>query len=378
MTDQERKELLTQLNRLDRKERKKLLEEASRARQMAQQRRARRTSRTDDDEAGPARRSLSLEDIALDILAKRSAETAQLAQRGEPVGEGVVAWTGLGTCTVEIGDEPFSCRPPAGGDVAVGDVALVRRIGDVCFVSEIRPRRTVLSRPDPANAHDRLVVVSNVDAIVVVVSVVAPPLHPRIVDRYLVAIQAGGAKPILAVNKTDLLGTLADPSEELDKLIPYAGAGIPIVECSAHRGNGVAQLRNLLAGKICAFVGHSGVGKSSIMNAICPTLGLDTGAVSEGYGRGTHTTTASSLHRLADGTCLIDTPGVRSFGLWEIEPDELAWYFPEFRDRATDCKYRDCRHLHEPHCAVKQAVEAGVIHSARYDAYLRLLGGGED
>ena len=176
---------------------------------------------------------------------------------------------------------------------------------------------------------------------------------------------------ILAVNKVDLLDEFTRESE-LSKLDPYREVATTIL-CSTADGTGIEHLRQTLAGQTCVFVGHSGVGKSSLVNSFDASLGVLTGSVSEGYGRGTHTTTSSTMHELAGGTQIIDTPGIRSFGLWDIDSSQLGWYFPEFEEFRPDCKFRDCSHSHEPHCGIKTALGKGLISKARYDAYMRIL-----
>jgi ribosome biogenesis GTPase len=258
------------------------------------------------------------------------------------------------------------------GEIAVGDeVAVEAKGGSIYTVVSVLPRRTKLSRPDPGKSSHERVIVANVDAVVIVVSVLSPPLHPRLIDRYLIAIHRGGAAPVICVNKLDLVAK-SMRSEELAKLAPYRALDVPIVECSASECEGIADLRQVLLGRMAAFVGHSGVGKSSLVNALRPELELKVGSVSEGYGRGTHTTTASSLWDLGDGTRVIDTPGIRSFGLWSLREDELPFYFPEFAVVGR-CKFNDCSHTHEPICALKEAVESGEISRDRYDTYLRIL-----
>lgn len=255
----------------------------------------------------------------------------------------------------------------SGQQVVVGDDVTIAVTSETeAAVIEIASRRTKLSRPEVGGTGREQVIVANVDIVVIVVSVVAPPLHPRLIDRYLVAIQQGGAEPAIYVNKLDLL---VDPAE-LEVLEPYRSIGLTVVEGSALSGEGSDLLRGVLRGKTCAFVGHSGVGKSSIVNTLKPDAALETRAVSEGYGRGTHTTTATSLHRLADGTVLIDTPGIRSFGLRALESSQIATYFPEFADFI--CRFRDCTHTHEPGCSVLAAVSSGEIEEVRYNAYCRL------
>ncbi len=254
-----------------------------------------------------------------------------------------------------------------GRPAVVGDSVTLAILSDEeAMVVEVAPRRTKLSRPDVDDADREQVIVANIDIVVIVVSVGTPPLHPRLIDRYLVAIQQGEAEPLIYVNKIDLLKA----ESELDVLNPYRNLGIPVITGSAKAPGVDVELLDALKGKMCAFVGHSGVGKSSIVNKLKPDAGLETGSVSEGYGRGTHTTTASSLHRLDDGTTLIDTPGIRSFGLRALEGAQITSYFPEFEQ--FDCKFNDCTHTHEPKCGVVAALESGDLEKVRYEAYCRL------
>jgi ribosome biogenesis GTPase len=308
-------------------------------------------------------------DVWIDRVQRKDARRFADAPRRVPAVVGSV----LGASAWVQSDTGLFRAELLGQSVVVGDdVVVALTADDQAAIVEVAPRRTVLSRPDVAMAGVQRAIVANVDAIVIVVSVGSPPLHPRLIDRYLIAIQQGGAQPLVFVNKLDLL---TDPAE-LEVLDPYRDVGVPVFTGSAARGEGFDDLMSALAGKSCAFVGHSGVGKSSIVNRLKPDAQLDTGGVSDGSGKGTHTTTTSSLHRLADGTTLIDTPGVRSFGLRVLSVDEVADYFPEFSGRS--CRFADCSHLHEPDCAVLDAVDRGEISAARYDAYRRLheeLGG---
>lgn len=369
--------MASRLAGLDSNERNKLYKRAALLRKST--RRPERTTLVleDDDDAPTVRRrpAASLQDLVLRLLEQELLEP----QASGDLTEGTVVWLGRRACRVRTTDGDIECE--ISGELAreqqtclaVGDEAVVRVSGGTRVVQTVHPRRTRLSRPDPDNAHIERVLVANVDLVLVTVSVKTPPLHPRLIDRFAVAILRGGADGAICVNKLDLLEDPAEREAELAKLGPYRDAGFTVVECSTVTRQGMDRVRELIAGKTSAFVGHSGVGKSSILNALRPELGLETRAVSEGYGRGRHTTTASSLYDLGDGTRLIDTPGIRSFGLWRMEAAEVAWYFPEFDPFIADCRFRDCTHIHEPGCAIKLAITQGRVSPQRYDTYLRLV-----
>jgi ribosome biogenesis GTPase / thiamine phosphate phosphatase len=255
--------------------------------------------------------------------------------------------------------------------LAVGDrVRLVDEGGGVT-VAAVLPRRTVLARPDPLHAHRQRLIAANVDVVIHVVSLKAPPLRPRLIDRFLIAIQRGGAQPVICVNKVDLLDA-EEREAELPKLAPYLSLGVPIVGCSTKTGEGLDALRVQVDGKMSALVGHSGVGKSSILNALDESLQLATNTLHRKRATGRHTTSASTLYDFGGGTYLIDTPGIREFGLWDLNRDTLRDYFPEFEAPAELCRFTNCTHVHEPNCEVKERVEAGELNAARYETYARL------
>lgn len=229
---------------------------------------------------------------------------------------------------------------------------LVRLRGD-------RTRRSAFSKKEA-------VLAANVDVAVIVAAVARPAFHPRLVDRYLIICQYNHIQPILCVNKCDLVDQMPD-------LDVYGFQGFPVVYTSADTRMGIDQLRSLLLGKLSVFTGHSGVGKSSLINALRPDADLAVGDVRQRDGRGRHTTTASMLLKLDDTSFVIDTPGIRSLGISRLDKTTLRSYFPEFDRFAPLCRFKDCTHVHEPGCAVSDAVEDGQINSYRYDSYRRLM-----
>jgi ribosome biogenesis GTPase len=290
--------------------------------------------------------------------------------------DAIVIGIASGRCRVFHDGNEMDCVVPSEiaarqkSALAVGDRVVIEVADGVCRLAEILPRRTVLSRPDPINPHRQRLIAANIDVVIHVVSVRKPPLRARLIDRYLIAIQRGGAQPLICVNKIDLV----PPEERATELAPletYRALDVPVIACSAESGEGLDALRDAVRGMTCALVGHSGVGKSSILNALDERLQIATGELHR-RGTGRHTTTTSTLHDLGGGTLLIDTPGIREFGLWDLEPDTLRDYFPEFAEAAEYCRFNDCTHLHEPQCEVKERVASGQISAARYDAYVRL------
>ena len=246
----------------------------------------------------------------------------------------------------------------AGSTPLTGDVVQISRDGEKGMVEKLMPRKNSFVRP----------AVANVDALVVFAANVNPVTEPFLIDR-VAAIAGDQEVPVyLCVNKCDL-----DPAEELVRI--YEKAGFPVIRTSAETGEGVAQLRQLLQGKLTAFTGNSGVGKSSILNRLCPQLNLATGEVSEKLGRGRHTTRHVELFSLDEETYVVDTPGFSSFDTDQMEvilKENLQYAFPDFGPYIGQCRFDDCSHRKEPDCAVRSAMEAGQIEKSRYDSYLRL------
>ncbi len=299
------------------------------------------------------------------LAKKKKAGGKRVPEVSDATASGLVIETGAGRCVVRTEGSDLKCRSRL--DIAVGDRVMYspeRR-----QVEKILPRATVLSRPDPHNPRLERVIAANIDIVANVVSLKSPPLSLGLIDRYLIAIEQSGAQPLICVNKIDLI----EPGEDFASVLqPYAEIGVPVIQCSAARGIGLDPLRAALAGKLCVFTGHSGVGKSSLLNALNPEFEAVTGDVSASYNKGRHTTTGSKLYELANGAVIIDTPGIRELGLWNVSLAEVRHYFHEFDDFAQGCAFSDCTHTHEPRCAVKAAVEAGQIANVRYNSYLRI------
>jgi ribosome biogenesis GTPase len=255
---------------------------------------------------------------------------------------------------------------------AVGDRVLLSRSAAQLRIVELLPRTSALVRlradrtGRSVSGRREAVLAANVETAVIVASVTAPAFHPRLVDRYLVLCQYGGVAPLLCLNKCDLGGAYPD-------LSVYEGLDVPVVRCSTRTGAGLGELRSHLAGKTSVVTGHSGVGKSSLVNALSGKHALAIGSVRSSDGRGRHTTSSSTLTRIDAATYVIDTPGIRSLGLWQVDAASLRFYFPEFERFEAGCRFRDCTHSHEPRCAVKAAVETGEIPPARHASYLRML-----
>ncbi len=248
--------------------------------------------------------------------------------------------------------------------LAAGDRVCIRpAANDEGFIE-----RVVLTRASRGREH---VLVANVDQLVIVMSLLEPDLKPHLIDRYLVSAEQGGIAPVLCLNKADLVDSaLCQPIVGL-----YNQLGIPTFLTSATKGIGIERLRKRLAGRQTVFSGQSGVGKSSLLNAIQPGLGLQVREVSETTQKGKHTTTTAQLLRLDVGGWVVDTPGLRQFQLWDILPAELEGFFPEFRPFVHKCGYPDCTHTHEDRCAIKEAVLRRQINDRRYTSYLGMFSG---
>jgi ribosome biogenesis GTPase len=294
---------------------------------------------------------------------------------------GVVVRISSGLCQVDAGGRSVTCSVRGSlsaydtgytNVVAVGDEVLFSlSAADQGVIERVQPRRSCLSRPDVYYPHLRQVIVANVDQLLIVSSVKEPAIWFELVDRYLVAAAYHGLRPIICLNKVDLA---AGDDERQQLMAPYAALGYDVLFTSATRERGIEQLRAILRDKGTVVAGLSGVGKSSLLNAVQPGLRLKTGHIGDRTHEGRHTTVEVSLTRLAMGGYVVDTPGIREFGLWDVPPQELSLYFPEIASRAPDCHFPSCSHVHEPGCAVKASVQRGEIAASRYDSYLKIRG----
>jgi ribosome biogenesis GTPase len=235
------------------------------------------------------------------------------------------------------------------------------------LITAILPRTTRISRPGPGERFAReLVLAANADLLVVVASVLRPDFNPRQVDRYLALAENFGLDAVVCVNKRDLRPDLPEAAGYLEQL------GYAVISCSAASGFGIEALREKLRGRLAVLSGPSGAGKSSLARALIPGIETGVGEVRRD-GKGRHTTTTSRLHAGPGGIRLIDTPGLRELGLWNVKPEEVARLWRDFRPYLGHCKFTDCRHRSEPGCAVRAAVESGAIPESRLSSYFRVL-----
>lgn len=256
--------------------------------------------------------------------------------------------------------------------VVAGDVVWIRpeTTGD-SLIEQIEPRQHILSR---SSKRRQQILVANVDQLVIVASAAEPNLKPNLIDRFMVEAERMRIEPILCINKIDLI----DPADLMPIVGVYGQMGYRVHLVSATTGQGIEPLRRLIAGKESVVAGQSGVGKSSLLNAIEPELALRVGAVSRENEKGKHTTTVASLIPLAMGGYVVDTPGIRQFQLWDIVPEEVAGFYRDIRPYVSLCRFPDCTHTHEAECAVKDAVADNRLDARRYESYCHLCSGGDE
>ena len=237
-------------------------------------------------------------------------------------------------------------------------------------IVDIAPRHNYIIRRASNLSKESHIIASNIDRAMLVVTLVEPVTATEFIDRFLVTCEAYKVPVTILLAKIDLLQDNPEAVEAFHRI--YEGAGYEVIDISATEGVGVERIKAMLAGKTTLLSGNSGVGKSTLIGAIDPTIDIRTGEISDSFHKGKHTTTFSTMYRIADGY-IIDTPGVKGFGLIDIDDKELWHYFPEMISRAGECRFFNCTHTHEPHCAVIEAVKSEEIAFSRYESYLKIL-----
>lgn len=267
--------------------------------------------------------------------------------------------------------------------ITVGDwVHFEKKSVDSGAIAHIEKRSSVLIRAENLSRRKQQLIAANIDQVFIVMSLVAPKFKPLLVDRYILSAMKGNMDPIVLINKVDLLedppetisaGEVAADKLSLEEFLEaYQPLDIPIIPLSVSTGENLDQLKALMENKTSVFSGQSGVGKSSLINAVLGSE-LPIGPIALKTNKGSHTTTAAELIPLENEAFCIDTPGIKSFGLWDNDPASILKIFPDFLELSSNCKFPNCRHIHEPHCAIKEAIEEKTIHPLRYASYLTLL-----
>ncbi len=252
--------------------------------------------------------------------------------------------------------------------VVVGDmVECVQNTEGEWVIDSVEERKNYLVRKSTNLSRQKHIIASNIDTLYIVVTLASPQTSLEFIDRVLAAAEAYSIEAKIVVNKIDI----AEPNDYFREI--YRKAGYQIMECSTVTGDGIAELREEVARKCVLFSGNSGVGKSSIINAIDSTIGARTGEISSYHQKGKHTTTFSEIFSFGSGGFLIDTPGIKGFGLVDIAKEELYHYFREIMKHSTHCSFHNCTHTHEPNCAVRDAVESEIIATERYDSYCKMM-----
>ena len=268
-------------------------------------------------------------------------------------------------------DEISSTNPVAVGDRVT--ISLTEDRGEG-VIDDIHDRKNYIVRKSVNLSKQIHILAANIDIAFLLVTLNNPVTYPAFIDRFLATAKAFGIEVVLLFNKEDTYSI-----QEMDELrqlkAVYQAIGYDCVEISALKGTNIDEVKSLMTSKICMLSGHSGVGKSTLVNTLAPMLNIKTKAISDQHQQGQHTTTHAELHELDFGAKIIDTPGIRGFGMIAFSPQELGDYFIEFFERKSQCKFNDCLHIDEPKCAVKLAVESGDIASSRYKSYTQILDG---
>lgn len=285
-------------------------------------------------------------------------------------GEDGTAWDARVKGKLKIDEEISSTNPIAVGDIVLFD-AEDEKI-KTAVIKEVADRHNYMVRVSPHNPNQKHIIAANIDLALLVTSIVDPRTSTGFIDRFLITAEAYHIPAIIVVNKVDLLkGKHADTLQQWKEI--YGLAGYQIYPVTSTDSNTLKELKEYIKNKTTLFSGHSGVGKSTMINNIVPGMEIKTKEVSGWSGKGQHTTTFAEMFDLPGGGRIIDTPGVKEFGLIDFEKEELSQYFPEMRRVLTECKFNNCLHINEPGCAVKQAVTKGTIAEERYISYVAIL-----
>ena len=259
--------------------------------------------------------------------------------------------------------------------VAVGDIVELEPENDAdqtAMITDILPRKNYITRQSPSHKMQHHIIAANVDQSLMFATLREPRTSQGFIDRFLVTCEAYHVPAMIVFNKTDL-HRKKEEEKFMNLMKVYTGIGYKVFGMSVEKGEGIEEMKNELKGKITLMSGHSGVGKSSFINKVFPSLVLKTHDVSEWSGKGMHTTTFAEMFDLPAGGAIIDTPGLREFGIVNISKQELSHYFPEMRALLNECHFNDCLHINEPGCAIKKAVEDGRINTERYVSYWNIL-----
>jgi ribosome biogenesis GTPase len=265
--------------------------------------------------------------------------------------------------------------------IAVGDIVdyELEETTDVTTgtITNIHERKNYIVRKSVNLSHQMHIIASNIDVVFLLVTINNPPTTTSFIDRFLVTAEAYGIEAVLVFNKIDTFDD-ATLDEQLYLQYIYSNIGYKCLRVSSTEGKGIEELKAMMKGKVSMFSGHSGVGKSTLVNALEPTLNLKTKKISEQHQQGQHTTTFAEMFDLSFGAQIIDTPGIRGFGIVDMEKQEIGDYFPEFFALKDQCKFNNCLHKDEPHCAVKDALEKDEIAWSRYKSYIQILEGDDE
>ena len=299
-----------------------------------------------------------------------------IAEHATTKHRGMIVSVSSGLCSVRVDNTNVTCRLRGKlsakqieftNAVAVGDeVVFTLEAGGDGVIEDVLPRQTVLARPDVSHGHLSQVVVANADQLLIVSSWREPAMWPELIDRYLIAARRSGIEPIICVNKADLI---VDETEFTRSISPYRQLGHRVIQTGALSGEGIDELRDSLRNRLTVLTGLSGAGKSSLISAVQPGLELATGDVGKRSGEGRHTTTQAIAIDLEIGGYVVDTPGIREFGLAELRKRDLARFFPEIAKLTEQCRFGDCTHETEPECAVRTAQASGTLPASRYHSF---------